>query len=96
MKRDVAIAYVYCDYTDSNLQSETELIASITRQLVEQTHPIPREVKAYRDRWTEKRSYPTQEDRVSLIKDVALRFNRTYIFVDALVDVASTCHVPDR
>ncbi|RMZ72366.1 ankyrin repeat [Pyrenophora seminiperda CCB06] len=83
-RRDVAIAYVYCSYTDSQLQSEIELISSLTRQLIEQTHPIPLEVKTYRDRWIEKRSYPTQEDRVSLIKDIALRFSKTYIFVDAL------------
>ena len=83
-RRDVAIAYVYCDYTDSKLQSGIELISSITRQLVEQIHPIPQEVKAYRDRWAEKRSHPAQIDQVSLIKDIALRFSKTYIFVDAL------------
>ncbi|CAE7007412.1 hypothetical protein PTNB73_00048 [Pyrenophora teres f. teres] len=83
-RRDVAIAYVYCDYTDSKLQSEIELICSLTRQLVEQIHPISEEVKTYRDRWIEKRSYPTEEERVSLIKDIASKFTRTYVFVDAL------------
>ncbi|KAF7454354.1 hypothetical protein A1F97_05139 [Pyrenophora tritici-repentis] len=83
-RRNVALAYVYCDYTDSKLQSEVELICSLTRQLVEQIHPISEEVKTYRDRWIEKRSYPTQEERVSLIEEVASHFTRTYIFVDAL------------
>ncbi|KAH9882828.1 hypothetical protein J1614_000194 [Plenodomus biglobosus] len=83
-RTDVAIAYVYCDYRDSKLQSGSELISSITRQLVEQTHPIPQEVKTYRDRWAEKKSRPSPEDRVALVKDVALRFSKTYIFVDAL------------
>lgn len=88
-RKDVAIAYVYCDYTDAKLQSGVELVSSIIRQLVEQTHPIPQEVKTYRDRWAEKRTYPTREDRVSLIKDVISRFSKTYIFVDALVAFTS-------
>ncbi|KAG9388103.1 Goodbye multi-domain protein [Pyrenophora tritici-repentis] len=80
----ICTKYVRMRRLDSKLQSEVELICSLTRQLVEQIHPISEEVKTYRDRWIEKRSYPTQEERVSLIEEVASHFTRTYIFVDAL------------
>lgn len=87
-RTNVAIAYVYCDYKDSKVQSKVELISSIARQLAEQVHPIPQDVKIYRDRWTEKRSYPTHEERISLIENLVLHFNKAFVFVDALVDIA--------
>jgi len=84
-RSDVAIAYVYCDYKDPKTQSEIELFSSIARQLAEQSYPMPPEVKAYRDKWIEKRSYPSDDEGFSLVRDVALLFNRTFVFVDALV-----------
>lgn len=81
----VAIAYVYCDYQDPSTSSEVEIFSSITRQLAEQCEVIPVEVKAFRDRYTGKRSLPSPEERVSLVRALAQHFERTYVFIDALV-----------
>lgn len=89
----VAIAYVYCDYKDPKTQSEIELVSSITRQLVEQTKPMPQEVSAFRDKYAEKRRHPTGDERIALLRKLCQPFKRTYVFLDALVisilDIAS-------
>jgi hypothetical protein len=46
---------------------------------------MPPEVKAFRDKYTERRAYPRAEERISLIRTLAQAFERTYIFIDALV-----------
>lgn len=83
--RKVAIAYIYCDYKDAKTQSELELLSSIIRQLAEQTSPLPPEVKAFRDKDTQERRNPTDDERVSLLRSLCLLFRTTYVFIDALV-----------
>jgi hypothetical protein len=85
----VAVAYVYCDYKDPKTQSETELLSSIIRQLAEQSKPIPPEVNAFRDKFTEKRRHPTDDERISLVRTISELFEKTYVFVDALVNTLS-------
>lgn len=62
-----------------------QLISSITRQLAEQCTPIPPEVKAFREKYVDKRIQPTTEDWIPLIECISSLFEQTYIFVDALV-----------
>ncbi|KAH7117652.1 hypothetical protein B0J11DRAFT_583050 [Dendryphion nanum] len=81
---DVAIVYIYCNYKDPKTQSETELFSSIARQLAEQCLKIPPEAKKYRNDWEDRRSHPSNEDLVSLVKTTLTRFSKTFIFVDAL------------
>jgi len=81
----VAIAYVYCDYKDRNTQTEIELLSSITRQFVEQIHPVPTEVSAFRDKYAEKRRHPTVDERIALLRSISDSFERAYVFIDALV-----------
>jgi hypothetical protein len=81
----VAIAYVYCDYNDPKTKCEIELLSSITRQLAEQSKPMPPEVNAFRDKYAEKRRHPTGDERISIVRTISELFERTYVFVDALV-----------
>jgi hypothetical protein len=83
--RKAAIAYIYCDYKDAKTQSEVEILSSITRQLAEQTSPMPLEVKAFRDKDTQKRRNPTDDEWISLLRSLCLLFQTTYVFIDALV-----------
>ncbi|KAH7113682.1 hypothetical protein B0J13DRAFT_242564 [Dactylonectria estremocensis] len=82
---NVAIAYAYCDYQDRNTLSETSIWSSIIRQLVESCQQIPTEVTAFRDKYLEKRSLPTDEERILLVKAISRLFQKTYILIDALV-----------
>ena len=90
---ETAIAYVYCDYQDPKTQSEVELLCSITRQLAEQTNPLPPEIKEFRDKSAQKRRNPTEDERISLIRSICLVFQKTYIFIDALVTFACLNHL---
>ncbi|KAM5357250.1 hypothetical protein ACJZ2D_016458 [Fusarium nematophilum] len=81
---NVAIAYAYCDYQDRNTLSETSIWSSIIRQLVESCQQIPTEVTAFRDKYLEKRSLPTDEERILLVKALSRLFQKTYILIDAL------------
>lgn len=64
--------------------------SSIIRQLAEQCRPLPAEVKTFRDRFLEKRSHPTEDERLALLKTLSGYFDNTYIFIDALVCILLT------
>ncbi|EPE36656.1 Ankyrin repeat-containing protein [Glarea lozoyensis ATCC 20868] len=81
---EAAIVYIYCDYKDPKTQSELELMSSITRQLTEQTSPIPLEVQKFCEENVRNRRNPTGNEWTSLIKSISLLFRTTYLFIDAL------------
>ena len=89
-----ALAYVYCDYKDPRTQSEIEILSSITRQLAEQIDSLPLEVKTFRDKYIEKRSHPSDVERISLVKAISSCFEKTYVFIDALVILFYPTHCP--
>ncbi|KAL7936459.1 ankyrin repeat-containing domain protein [Trichoderma chlorosporum] len=82
--RNSAIVCIYCDYKDPRTRSEIEIMSSIIRQLAEQCKPLPLAVKVFRDKYFEKRTDPSSEERLSLIKTLSQLFDQTYVFVDAL------------
>ena len=82
-----AIAYVYCDYKDTATHFELELLASIARQLIEQTTSIPATATDFCNRNTGRRRNPTSDEWVSLIQSLCIFFPATYLFIDALVNV---------
>ena len=80
-----ATAYLYCDYKNPKTQSELELLSSVARQLAEQTSSMPSAVNEFCDKNAEKRRNPTGDEWIALIKSISHVFQRTYLFVDALV-----------
>jgi hypothetical protein len=80
-----AIIYIYCDYQDPKTQSELELLSSIARQLTEQIVPTPPVVRQFCDKNAERRRYPTVDEWISLIESLCLLFQKSYVFIDALV-----------
>jgi hypothetical protein len=85
----IAIAYIYCDYKNPKTQSELKLLSSITRQLTEQASSIPPAVKQFCDKNAEKRRNPTGDEWTSLINSICLLFQKTYVFIDAIVRFSS-------
>ncbi|ORY61624.1 ankyrin repeat-containing domain protein [Pseudomassariella vexata] len=83
-KLNAAIVCLYCDYKTSAMNSDEVLLSSIVRQLAEQCRLIPEEVKTFWESFTTRRTHPKNNDRLSLIKTMSERFNRIYIFIDAL------------
>ncbi|KAJ5154427.1 uncharacterized protein N7500_009866 [Penicillium coprophilum] len=81
---DTALAFIYCNYKDTNTHSELALLSSIARQLIAQIEYIPTVVKEFRDHNAMKKRDPTGEEWIALIKSVDHFFCRMIIVVDAL------------
>ena len=84
-RSNAAITYIYINYKDANTHSETGLARSLIRQLAEQRVPLPADVVAFRDRYADKKSNPTVEELLSLIRKLCSLFRKTFVFIDALV-----------
>lgn len=81
----VAVAFVFCEYSDPISRSEVGILSSLIQQLVRQCDHVPPEIRAFRDRHAGRVSRPTTEERVSLVRLLAQLFDRTYVLIDALV-----------
>jgi len=79
----VAIAFIYCDYREPI--TEDDMLSVIARQLAEQCHPLPAEVKEFRERFLGNIMQPSNDDRISLIRSIAGLFEKIFVFIDALV-----------
>ncbi|KAJ5302288.1 hypothetical protein N7508_007151 [Penicillium antarcticum] len=79
-----AIAFMYCNYKDTNTHSELALLSSIARQLTAQIEHIPPVVKEFRDQKAMRKRDPTGDEWVTLIKSLGRFFCKTIIIVDAL------------
>ena len=80
---NVAVVYMYCDYKDQ--KSGVELLSSMTRQLVEHSTTLSHDVKAFYNKYKKSESYPSTYERLEFVKPILRTFDKTYIFVDALV-----------
>ena len=78
----VGIAYVYCDYNAQIEQTALQLIASITKQLVEQKLLLIRRVKDLQER--RKGGPPTWKDCTELLASIVRQFDKAIVVVDAL------------
>lgn len=81
------MVYVYCDYKHTVTHSEFELLSSIAQQLASQRECTPQIVSEFLDKNAVKKRNPTGAEWISLIRDLICDFEKTYIFVDALVSI---------
>ena len=82
--RNAGIAYVYCDYKDSERQTVRNLISSLTRQLVDQCTDIPREAEKLFQKCLKEDRPATLNEHVSLLLSISSSFAFAYIIIDAL------------
>jgi hypothetical protein len=87
----VAIAFIYCDYREPI--TEDDMLSVIARQLAEQCHSLPVVVKEFRERFLGKIMQPSNDDRISLIKSIVGLFEKTLVFIDALVRILTCLYV---
>jgi hypothetical protein len=84
----VGIAFVYCDINAQSEQTTHTLLASITRQLVEQKPALLRLVKETRDKQKPKLNSATLTNCIDLLTSVTRELDRTVVVVDALDECA--------
>jgi hypothetical protein len=83
-RNDVAIVYIYCNYKEQALQTPSNLIASLLKQLI-QDHPAAYEhVKPIYKHHNDRRTRPTFEEFRQALQSEMNRFTKSFILVDAL------------
>ena len=84
----VGIAFIYCDINAQSEQTTHTLLASITRQLVEQKPALLRLVKETRDKQKPKLNSATLTNCIDLLASIVRELDRTFVVVDALDECA--------
>ena len=81
---DVHIAYVYCDYKDQVLQTASNLIACLARQLVGWPKRLPLQLERLHKELEPQRRRPSLEELQNLLVTLCNERRRTFVVVDAL------------
>ena len=87
---DVRIAYVYCDYKDQAMQTASNLIACLARQLIGRPQKLPQQLKSFHKEWEQQRRRPNVEELTVLLVTLCNERERTYVIVDALDECEAT------
>ena len=88
-----ATIYIYCDYRRQDEQTPINLIANITRQLLQHQVSIPEDVLKIYNRHKLKSTRPGFEEVVELLKHSIARLTRVYLILDALDELGNAGQV---
>jgi hypothetical protein len=83
-KTDVGIAFVYCNYKEASMQTPTNIVANLLRQLVYSQPAIPDELKALYESHLRNGTRPSLGEYSKLLQTAVEGFSRVLIVIDAL------------
>lgn len=81
---EVRVAYIYCDYKDQSIQTASNLIAVLARQLVGHSEKLPKQLENMYTELEKHRRRPSLPDLRQLLTTLCNERARTYVIVDAL------------
>ena len=81
---NVRIAYVYCDYKDQVIQTASNLIACLARQLVGWPKRLPRQLERLYQDLEPQRRRPSLEELRGLLIALCNERRRTFVVIDAI------------
>jgi hypothetical protein len=87
----VGIVYIYCNFRRKDEQKVDDLLSSLLKQLAESQSSLPGSVKDLYDRHKPKRTRPSLDEILAVLRSVATMYSRAFIIVDALDE----CQVSD-
>ena len=90
---NVVTAYIYCDYGKKEEQTPVNLIASVTKQLLQHQMSIPEDVQKIYQRHHSKGTQPSFEEVLEMTGSSMSRFSRINLIVDALDELWNTGQV---
>ncbi|KXJ88602.1 hypothetical protein Micbo1qcDRAFT_197362 [Microdochium bolleyi] len=91
-----SVAWIYCDFRDSDDQKLDNLLGSLLKQLLQQHGEIPKGILARYESSCEMKTRFLTADYMSSLQD-AIRLNpRTYFFIDALDECTTAGGVRDQ
>ncbi|GFP57004.1 ankyrin repeat domain-containing protein 17 [Trichoderma asperellum] len=90
---NVGVGYIYCNFKRSNEQSIHDLLANLSKQLLNQlaedSAPLPQIVENLYTRHQAHRTKPSREELSTALHSVAAKYVRVFIIVDALDECES-------
>ena len=86
----IRIAYVYCDYKDQAIQTASNLIACLARQLVGRPERLPAQLESLHKNLEQQRRRPDLKELTRLLTNLCYERERTFIIVDALDECEAT------
>lgn len=90
---NVAIAYIYCDYRRQDEQTPTNLIASVTKQLLHGCASIPEVIMKKYQYHKDKGTRPSSAEVLETTASSMAPFSRIYLILDALDELGNEGHV---
>jgi ankyrin repeat protein len=84
VEKDIALAYVYCDWQDSVAQTPSKLIGSLLRQLVERQPSLPTSVSDLYIKSKYGRAPLSLEESIGILRELAATVRRLFVLVDAV------------
>ena len=84
--------YFYFDYRDQRVQTPGYFLASILRQLVAQTRPIPQHLLDFYDQFKEEQPQDLMAELCRLLRVTCEAYERCFIVIDALDECKHQTH----
>jgi hypothetical protein len=79
----IGVAYIYCNFWQQETQKIDDLMASLLKQLA-QGQSLPGRVKDLYDQHERRRTRPSLDEILRVLRSVATMYSRAFIIVDAL------------
>ncbi|RMJ16654.1 hypothetical protein CDV36_003671 [Fusarium kuroshium] len=83
-RKDIGIAYIYCNFQQQDEQKAEDLLASVLKQLAQRQSTLSAEVKDLYNRHQKNRTIPSLEETSRTLHSVAATYLRVFIIADAL------------
>ena len=80
----MAVAFIYCNYTERAQQTLTSLLSSLARQLIDRSNSIPETLRSSYYRHFKNGTRPSHIELLELLADIELGFSSLFLVIDAL------------
>jgi len=81
---NVGVAYVYCNYKRREIQTATDLLAAILKQLVQERPLYGEPVATLHNRHANSSTRPSLNEICTALNSVISKYSKVYIIIDAL------------
>ncbi|GLA04085.1 hypothetical protein AnigIFM60653_004123 [Aspergillus niger] len=93
ISRETPVAYLYCSYDQRQIQTASNRLSIVLRQILEQlSGPVPASVRSLYEQHEARSSKPTMKDLSNTLLRVVMELDRAFLVVDALDECSEeTC-----
>ncbi|RYP09021.1 hypothetical protein DL764_001517 [Monosporascus ibericus] len=88
--KNIAVAFLYCNFRREDDQKAEHLLGSLLKQLAQGRSPLPESVASLYDSHENKRTRPSFDETTRALQSVAALYSRVFIVIDALDECQTT------